>query len=407
MEISEVRIKLVGNPNDRLKAFCTITFDDVFVVRDLKIVDGGNGLFVAMPSRRVLTPCGSCRHKNAARSRFCNGCGAQLPEDTGPVDVDAQGRLHRDIAHPINSEFRKIVQDRVLEAFAAECQPESFDEPDDVDERDDEALSEYDSLIADLRGGSSGSRDRGPAPRDRAPAPLDRAPAPHGREGGSRPPVDDRSRDRQHGPPREDRGRVEAGERQARRDRVEPGESTRRGPSRGPGAERVAASAEQDRDSASAEQDRDAANAGQDRVAASAGQGRDAAKAITPTPAPARPRTVAPPAPVDDGASGFGTGILSPGAPAARPPMTDAVRKPPEVRSDRSETPRDVQPPAAPPRNVEPPAPSRRDVAPPPPPRERAIREQVARTAPPEARNAPPKTAPPDSDDDAFGAGLL
>ena len=51
MEITEVRIKLMENPEDRLRGFCSITFDDCFVVRDLKIIEGNNGPFVAMPSR--------------------------------------------------------------------------------------------------------------------------------------------------------------------------------------------------------------------------------------------------------------------------------------------------------------------------------------------------------------------
>ena len=52
MQISEVRIKLVSDVDDRLRAFCSITFDGEFVVRDLKIIQGQRGHFVAMPSRK-------------------------------------------------------------------------------------------------------------------------------------------------------------------------------------------------------------------------------------------------------------------------------------------------------------------------------------------------------------------
>jgi len=48
MEISEVRVKLVDNKDDRLKAFCSVTMDNEFVVRDIKIIEGSGGLFVAM-----------------------------------------------------------------------------------------------------------------------------------------------------------------------------------------------------------------------------------------------------------------------------------------------------------------------------------------------------------------------
>ena len=53
MEITEIRIKLMDDPNDRLQAFCSITFDGSFVVRDLKIIQGTRGSFVAMPSRKL------------------------------------------------------------------------------------------------------------------------------------------------------------------------------------------------------------------------------------------------------------------------------------------------------------------------------------------------------------------
>ncbi len=49
MEITEVRIKLMEGGEDRLRGFCSITFDHSFVVRDLKIIDGNTGLFIAMP----------------------------------------------------------------------------------------------------------------------------------------------------------------------------------------------------------------------------------------------------------------------------------------------------------------------------------------------------------------------
>ena len=53
MEITEVRIKLMEDSDDRLQAFCSITFDDAFVVRDLKIIEGTSGPFVASPRARI------------------------------------------------------------------------------------------------------------------------------------------------------------------------------------------------------------------------------------------------------------------------------------------------------------------------------------------------------------------
>ena len=57
MVITEVRIKLMEDNNERLQAFCSVTFDDAFVVRDLKIIEGTKGSFVAMPSRKLTDRC--------------------------------------------------------------------------------------------------------------------------------------------------------------------------------------------------------------------------------------------------------------------------------------------------------------------------------------------------------------
>src|SRR6516225_7060206 len=89
--------------NERLQAFCSITFDDMFVIRDLKIIEGAKGFFVAMPSRKLTDRCHHCGTKNHLRSRFCNQCGARLDENRAIRDADGRAKLHADIAHPINS----------------------------------------------------------------------------------------------------------------------------------------------------------------------------------------------------------------------------------------------------------------------------------------------------------------
>jgi stage V sporulation protein G len=80
MDITDIRIKKVESDN-KLKAYVTVTFDNCFVVHNLKIIMGQFGRFVAMPSRKTRT-----------------------------------GEF-KDIAHPINSDFRKRIQARILEEF--------------------------------------------------------------------------------------------------------------------------------------------------------------------------------------------------------------------------------------------------------------------------------------------------
>jgi stage V sporulation protein G len=120
--ITEVRIKLMddNNENERLQAFCSVTFDDAFVVRDLKIIEGTKGSFVAMPSRKLTDRCPGCGSKNHLRARFCNQCGGKLDEDRATRDADGRVKLHADIAHPINSACREVIQTAVLRAFQAE-----------------------------------------------------------------------------------------------------------------------------------------------------------------------------------------------------------------------------------------------------------------------------------------------
>ena len=120
MEITEVRVKLMEEPGERLQAFCSITFDDAFVVRDLKIIEGATGPFVAMPSRKLTTHCPKCGSKNHLRAIFCNQCGGRLKEHATIKDDEGRAKLYADIAHPINSTCREMIQQRVIQAFEEE-----------------------------------------------------------------------------------------------------------------------------------------------------------------------------------------------------------------------------------------------------------------------------------------------
>ncbi|NLM51294.1 MAG: septation regulator SpoVG [Firmicutes bacterium] len=87
MEVTDVRIRKINNEG-KMKAIVSITLDNQFVVHDVRIIDGNNGLFVAMPSKR--TPDGE----------------------------------FKDIAHPITSKTRELIQTAVLNAYNAELEKE-------------------------------------------------------------------------------------------------------------------------------------------------------------------------------------------------------------------------------------------------------------------------------------------
>ena len=80
MEITDIRIRKVDTEG-KLKAYVTLTFDGCFVVHNLKIISGQAGTFVAMPSRKTK-----------------------------------KGE-YKDIAHPINSEFRSVIQEKILDEY--------------------------------------------------------------------------------------------------------------------------------------------------------------------------------------------------------------------------------------------------------------------------------------------------
>ncbi len=83
MEITDIRIKKLEGEN-KLRAYASVTFDDSFVIHNIKVIEGKGGLFIAMPSRKTRS-----------------------------------GEM-KDVAHPINSEFRERMQGAILEAFQAE-----------------------------------------------------------------------------------------------------------------------------------------------------------------------------------------------------------------------------------------------------------------------------------------------
>ncbi len=88
MRVTDVRVRKITNEG-RMKAIVSITIDEQFVIHDVRVIEGNNGLFVAMPSKR--TPDGE----------------------------------FKDIAHPINTETRELIQTAVLSAYSEELEKEA------------------------------------------------------------------------------------------------------------------------------------------------------------------------------------------------------------------------------------------------------------------------------------------
>jgi stage V sporulation protein G len=167
MEITEVRIKLMEDSDDRLQAFCSVTFDDAFVVRDLKIIGGTSGPFVAMPSRKLTAHCPQCGCKNHLRASYCNQCGLRLSADRATRDAEGRAKLYADIAHPINSACREMIQNRVISEFKAEL--DRAQQPGYV--------SRYDDDYEDA--GPEDLRESGSPPKQRVDEAARGQPTPH------------------------------------------------------------------------------------------------------------------------------------------------------------------------------------------------------------------------------------
>ena len=126
MRISDVAIKLCPENPEGLIAYASVTFDNAFVVHDLKVIDGLRGLFIAMPSRKLSDRC-VCGGKNHLGAHYCNNCGRRLASDRGIRDATGRVILHADVAHPIHEHMRSYLTAEVRAAL--DCEWEKAQQP--------------------------------------------------------------------------------------------------------------------------------------------------------------------------------------------------------------------------------------------------------------------------------------
>jgi stage V sporulation protein G len=165
VEITEVRIKLMEGSSDRLRGFCSVTFDDSFVVRDLKIIQGNNGPFVAMPSRKLTANCSQCRTKNHLRANYCNHCGEKLKSGGIATDSSGRAKLYADIAHPVNAECREMIQNRVVDELNQEL--ELSTQP-GYKSRYDEDFDDDSDFLDEINGSNSSSNAKSTPPDEKS-----------------------------------------------------------------------------------------------------------------------------------------------------------------------------------------------------------------------------------------------
>lgn len=123
MNVTEVRIKLLPPSNGRLLAYASITLDQTFVVRDVKVLQGDERLFVAMPSRKLNVRCPVCGTRNqvGGKDRLCLRCDKPLPEPRGVEGEENEVRSpYVDVFHPVNALGRHLIDAAVLHAYQEE-----------------------------------------------------------------------------------------------------------------------------------------------------------------------------------------------------------------------------------------------------------------------------------------------
>lgn len=115
-QITKVRISLNSDGKGKLKAIASMILDDVFVVKDIKIIDGKKGLFVAMPSAQITERCPKCKTKNPVHSRFCSNCGKAFLNQK-KISLIRQKEDYRDIVHPICKDCREYIESVIVSAY--------------------------------------------------------------------------------------------------------------------------------------------------------------------------------------------------------------------------------------------------------------------------------------------------
>ena len=117
MVITDVQVNLCARSEDRLRAYCAVVFDNSFVVHNVRVIEKPDGILIAMPSRKLTSKCPVCSFKNPIDSSFCGNCGTRLRDAAAIRRLQKETKIHFDVAHPINPNCRKMIEEAVVKAY--------------------------------------------------------------------------------------------------------------------------------------------------------------------------------------------------------------------------------------------------------------------------------------------------
>lgn len=122
MTITDVQIQLARPDELPVLAYVSVTLGGEFVVKELKLLDNGNGPFVAMPQRPLRDRCPSCDRKGNVAAKFCAKCGAALGENRSFTDPRGRRLTTVDVCHPITADCRAYLEAEIGRAYRAKLE---------------------------------------------------------------------------------------------------------------------------------------------------------------------------------------------------------------------------------------------------------------------------------------------
>jgi len=143
MDITEVRINFVESRKGSLRASCSIVFDNALTVHGIKILEEPRGLIVVMPDKEITRHCVKCSEKNPIQATFCNKCGIRLTMRKADRDINNNLELYVDVAHPLNKEFDKLIQEKVIEAYKIALKNQPINPVSSVDSGENESMQRF------------------------------------------------------------------------------------------------------------------------------------------------------------------------------------------------------------------------------------------------------------------------
>jgi stage V sporulation protein G len=110
MKITRVVVTPIAKKGSRLCGYASIVFDDVFQVKNIRLINGKEGIFIVFPNKETLRPCPKCKVMTSYRHKFCYNCGDELA-------VIIPAATYKDVCYPVTQEFHNVIAGAILAEY--------------------------------------------------------------------------------------------------------------------------------------------------------------------------------------------------------------------------------------------------------------------------------------------------